>query len=858
MLSVKKRNGRLEPLNVEKINRSVSRACEGLEGVSVSEIVLDAQLQFFDKITTKEIDKALILSARSKVDKEPNYSYAAARLLLNTIYKEVFGEGVDSDLFEIQYRKSFVTNLKALIKNDRLDPRLSKLFDLKDLAEYLKPERDELFKCMGVQILYDRYFQHIDGRRMESPQAFWMRVAMGLALAEKDNHTEWAKKFYDELSNMRLVPSTPTLFNSGTTSSQMSSCYLSQFADSIHGIFRGIHQQAMLSKHAGGLGVDASRLRATGSWIKKTNGVSGGIIPWIKILGDMALAVNQAGLRKGACAVYLQVWHADIEDYQDLRKPVGDERRRTLDLNTVNYIPDLFLERVNNDEMWSLFCPNETESLVGLYGKEFRAAYEEFERAGQAGELRVYKQIPAKDLWKRMISSQLQFGGPWQTFKDTINMRNPVKHLGPIHNSNLCTEVTLTTQPSVYDDVTGNTLEDGLVAVCNILNVNYSKFVDKGKLTLDAMANSIRLGVRMLDNVIDENFYPVPEARKANMLSRPVILSHLGWHDLLLALDIPYNSQKMVELAASLQAFLYYNAIEASSDLAEEKGKFPAYEGSEWSKGKFAQDLYLEWCKETNREPKYSGLWSNLVPKLPWDHLREKVRVGGVRNSNLTCNAPTATVSYIVGASQSFEPYFQVIYTYSTLSGEILSVCEPFYADLKKRGLLTPEIVQELRAANGDVAETSLPQDLKDKYATPYNIPWEIMVDANAARQVYVDQSQSFNLFSTSQSLKYHHDMFMYAWNAGCKTTYYLRSKAATKIKTLEESVVNSSKPAKLAEGFEPLPRVDGGPISPPAFLSAIEVLREEEATLGAKRVFSEEEKVACSLANPEACEACQ
>lgn len=836
LLSVKKRNGRLEPLNVEKINRSVSRACEGLEGVSVSEIVLDAQLQFFDKITTKDIDKALILSARGKVDKEPNYSYAAARLLLNTIYKEVFGEGVDSDLFEIQYRKSFVTNLKSLIKYERLDERLGKLFDLRELAAYLDPERDNLFKCMGVQILYDRYFQHIDGRRMESPQAFWMRVAMGLALAEAGDYTHWAKVFYDQLSTMRLVPSTPTLFNSGTTSAQMSSCYLSQFGDSIHGIFRGVHQQAMLSKHAGGLGIDTSPIRATGSWIKKTNGISGGIIPWIKIIGDMALAVNQAGLRKGACAVYLQVWHSDIEDFQDLRKPVGDERRRTLDLNTVNYIPDLFLERVAKDEMWSLFCPSETESLVELYGKEFNAAYEEFETRGKAGELRVFKQIPAKELWKRMLSSQIQFGGPWQTFKDTINARNPVKHLGSIHNSNLCTEVTLTTKPSTYDDVTGNTVDDGLVAVCNILNINLPKYSEDGTLKLKELAEDIQIAVRMLDNVIDENFYPVPEARKANFLSRPVILSQLGWHDMLLDLGIQYNSQEMVKLAAAVQGFIYYWAIEASIALAEERGAFPAFKGSEWSKGKLAQDLYAEWCAETGREPKYADYWSPLIPKLDWDHLRKKVQERGLRNSNLTCNAPTATVSYIVGSSQSFEPYFQVIYTYSTLSGEILSVCEPFYNDLKKRGLLTPELIQSLRASNGDVAETDLPDDLKAKYATPYNIPWQVMVDANAARQMYVDQSQSFNLFSTSQSLKHHNDMFMYAWNAGCKTTYYLRSKAATKIRTLEDKVESSTATTTSA--------------------SAADILAWTHIT--PKGEFSAEEILACSIANPGACEACQ
>lgn len=781
-INVKKRNGRVEQLDVNKINTVVERACKGLSGVSSSEVVLDAHIQFFDKITTSEIDKALILSAREKISKHYNYNYVANRLFLSTVYKEVFNESVDSDTFKQDYKSSFIKNTKKLVKAGRLTKDLLN-FDLKKLAEALVIKRDDLFKYLGSQILYDRYFLHINGARQETPQAFWMRVAMGLALNEPDKELR-AIEFYDVLSQHLSVSSTPTLFNSGTNHPQMSSCYLSTQEDSLDGIFRNYHLQARMSKYAGGLGVDYTPCRSNSSYIQGTNGKSNGVIPWIKIMCDTALAVNQGGKRNGACCVYLQTWHADILDFLDLRKPVGDDRYRTVDLNLANFIPDLFFKKLAEDSLWYLFSPDETPELIDLYGAEFESKYDEYLKKGQAGDLKVFNSVKAKELWKKILSAQIQFGGPWITFKDPINVRNPLSHWGSIRSSNLCVETTLISKPTIYSSNGEEVVQRGETAVCNLQALNLGKFVKNKEIQWGDLANVINTSIRMLDNVIDINFYPIEEARVSNLRHRPIMLGIMGWHDLLLELDIPYESRGAVELAGELQEFISYNSIKASVQLSREKGRFETFEGSTWSKGQMPQDTYKILCDLRGVEPE-------VLEKQDWDSLRKDIQEHGMRNSHVSANQPTATISYIVGCSQSFEPYYKGIYTYSTLSGEVTVISEPLFKDLEEAGLLDATNIAILKECNGDVSLTDLPENIKFKYKTPFNIDYKIIIDANAIRQIWIDQSQSLNLFSNTQSLKYHNDMYLYAFEKMCKTTYYLRSKSATDIK-IDSSVPES------------------------------------------------------------------
>ncbi len=538
-IKVKKRNGRLVPFEVEKINRSAERACENLENVSPSEIVLDAKIKLYDKVKTLEIDKSLISSASSKIEKEPNYNLVAARLLLNTIYKEVFGESVYSESFDLQYHKSFIVNLKKLVKEGIIDKRLTEEFNLKKLSEALDTSRDLNWKYLGIQTIYDRYLLHVDGRRMESPQGFFMRVAMGLALAEKENKEEWAIKFYNTLSSFDLMSSTPTLFNSGTMHSQLSSCYLNTFEDSIDGIFDGLWQEARKSKFAGGLGMDISNLRSRGSYIKGTNGENQGPVYFWKLYGDMLVAVNQGGKRKGAGCAYLETWHADIDDFLELRKNVGDERMRAHDMNTANWIPDLFLQQVEKDESWYLFSPNETPELHEIYGKEFEQKYWEYVEKGKAGELRVFKEIKAKDLWKKMLKALFETGHPWITFKDPSNIRYSNQHVGTVHSSNLCTEILLHTKPTTFKDNNRREVEEyGETAVCNLASINLKNHLKVRTLDYDKIQKTVEIGMRMLDNVVDINFYPTKESENANMRHRPVGLGSMGWHDVFYALDI--------------------------------------------------------------------------------------------------------------------------------------------------------------------------------------------------------------------------------------------------------------------------------------------------------------------------------
>jgi ribonucleoside-diphosphate reductase alpha chain len=806
-ISVKKRNGKLEEFDVEKINKCVYRACQGIDGnnVSASEVILDAQLQLYDKITTKEIDEALILSARAKIEKEPNYSKVAAALAVNALYKEVFRESVDSDTFELQYRKTFVQNTKKLVKAGVLSDRLLD-FDLKKISEAIMPERDKIFKYLGLQILIDRYFLKLNKKTMETPQAFWLRIAMGLALNE-ENKEERAIEFYNLFSNMLYTPSTPTLFNSGTTHSQLSSCYLNTFDDSIDGIFEGVWQEARKSKYAGGLGFDVTNFRSSGAFIKGTNGISGGIVPWLKIFNDTLVAVNQGGKRPGAGCAYLEPWHLDFEDFLNLRRNTGDERLRCHDMNTASWTPDLFMQKVKADADWYMFCPSECRELHEAYGEDFEESYNYYCQKAEEGEIKNFRKTKAKDLWKKMLKVLFETSHPWITFKDPSNIRYSNQHVGVVHSSNLCTEIMLHTKPSVYEN--GRKTEIGETAVCNLGSVNLKSHIRDadGKLFLDRdrLASTIGTALRVLDNVIDLNFYPTEEARNSNLQHRPVGLGMMATHDLLHALDIQYDSDEAVKFIDELTEFFSYNAILASSKLAKERGSYKTYSGSLWDQGILPIDTY-------NRLMEYRGSSTTVKTSksLDWQLLRDHITRYGMRNSNTMAIAPTATIGYINGVEQSIEPNFSVLFVYENKSGNFYIMNENFVEDMKKEELWSSSFAEAVKEVDGDVSLLDIPDKYKEKYKTAFDRDMFKLIDCNAARQKWIDQGVSFNLYNKSTSLKYLNDIYMAAWEAGLKTTYYLRNRGASKV---------------------------------------------EKST---KKEYTKEEQIACSIANPEACEACQ
>ncbi len=778
---VKKRNGRLEDFNVEKINASAQRACEGIEDVSASEVVLDAQLQLFDKITTREIDQALILSAREKIEKEPNYSFVAGQLLLNTLYKEVFREGVASDTFKLQYRKCFIQNIRKLVKEDRLDKRLLE-FDLLKLSESLAIRRDKKLKYLGVQILYDRYFIRLDQKIMESPQSFFMRVAMGLAINE-ENKNERAIEFYNLISQQLYTPSTPTLFNSGTTHSQLSSCYLNTFDDSIDGIFDGAWQEARKSKYAGGLGLDVTPFRSTGSHIHGTNGISSGLVPWLKIYNDLLVAVNQGGKRPGAGCAYLEPWHLDYEDFLNLRRNTGDDRLRCHDMNTASWIPDEFMRRVQNEDIWYFFDPKDAD-LHDRFGKDFDVRYSELCNQAEEGLIKNYRTIPAKDLWKKMLKVLFETSHPWCTFKDPCNIRYTNQHEGAVRSSNLCTEITLHTKPSKYHE--GEKTEIGETAVCNLGSINVPNHLDEnGDIDFNKLKQSIHTAIRMLDNVIDINFYPTKESSNSNLRNRPIGLGVMGIHDVLHVKNIPIDSDESVEWNNYFFEFYSREAIIASSNLAKERGSYENYEGSLWSQGIFPIDSW-------NNLHKYRKTQPGKGESLDWSQVREFVKSNGMRNSNVMAIAPTATIGYINGVEQSIEPNFSVLFVYENKSGNFYITNPHFVKDMKDRNLWTPELASLIKNCDGDLSLVSgpIPEDIKEKYKTAFDRDMFKLIESNASRQKWIDQAVSFNLYNKSTSLKYLNDIYIASWELGLKTTYYLRNRAASKI---EKSTDNTS-----------------------------------------------------------------
>ena len=787
-MQVKKRNGRLEEFDVDKINRCAERACTGISEVSASEIILDAQLQLYNKITTSEIDQALILSARDKIYKEPNYSFAAARLLLNCLYKEVFKEGADSDVLELQYKKSFVQNIKTLVKNNRLNKKLLD-FDLKKLSEALIIKRDNDFKYLGIKTLFDRYFIKNDGKIMESPQGFWMRVAMGLAINEEDKNKK-AIEFYDLMSKFLYTPSTPTLFNSGSVRSQLSSCYLNTFDDSIDGIFDGAWQEARKSKYAGGLGLDVTPFRSTGAHIQGTNGISSGLVPWLKIYNDLLIAVNQGGKRPGAGCAYLEPWHLDFEDFLNLRRNTGDDRLRCHDMNTAAWIPDEFMRRVQNQEDWYFFDPSEMvyedgKTLHDYFGKEFDDRYQDACRAAEAGHIKNFRKTPAKDLWKKMLKVLFETSHPWNTFKDPCNIRYTNQHQGVVHSSNLCTEITLHTKASTYDK--GEKIETGETAVCNLGSINLTNHIrehinSKGDSTIGinwtALSETTDTALRMLDNVVDLNFYPTKESENSNLRHRPVGLGLMGLHDVLHKMNIIIDSKEAIEFSDKLFECYTKNAIFASSKLAKERGSYNTYAESLWDQGCLPIDSY-------NNLMSYRGSKNYEEETLgEWEEVRSHIKKYGMRNSNVTAIAPTATIGYINGVEQSIEPNFSTLFVYENKSGNFYIINEHFVKDMKDLNLWSQDTADLIKKVDGDLSllNGEIPKNIKDKYKTAFDRDMFALINANAARQKWMDQSISFNLYNQDTSLKYLNDIYMACWESGLKTTYYLRNKAATKV----------------------------------------------------------------------------
>ena len=797
-IKVKKRNGRLEDFNVDKINASAQRACENIEDVSASEIVLDAQLQLFDKVKTGEIDQALILSAREKIEKEPNYSFVAAGLLLNNLYKEVFKEGVDSDVFDLQYRKTFVVNTKKLVKSGRFDKRLLN-FDLKKLSEALVPNRDKLLKYLGAQILYDRYFTREEGKVMEAPQTFWMRVAMGLAINEQEKE-EAAIKFYNLLSQFRYTSSTPTLFNSGTAHSQLSSCYLNTFDDSIDGIFDGAWQEARKSKFAGGLGLDVTPFRSSGAHIKGTNGSSSGLIPWLKIYNDLLIAVNQGGKRPGAGCAYLEPWHLDYEDFLNLRRNTGDERLRCHDMNTASWIPDIFMRYVKEEKEWYLFDPSECHDLHDLFGAKFDKKYKAYCKKADKGEIKNFRTIPAKELWKKMLKVLFETSHPWNTFKDPSNIRYSNQHEGTVHSSNLCTEILLHTKASEYK--AGQKTKVGETAVCNLGSVNLKNHVreiqTKDGNTIKGidwteLADTIKTAIRMLDNVVDINFYPTAEAKNSNMRHRPIGLGMMALHDVMHMLNISFDSEEAVRFNDELFEFYSYHAISASNELAKERGSYESFDGSLWSQGILPIDTFKSLMEYRGQD--MPDVADEKFIKKDWEALRKQIKEHGMRNSNTMAIAPTATIGYINGVEQSIEPNFSVLFVYENKSGNFYIMNEHFVNDMKGAGLWTPEIIAMVKEADGDISLLNgvLPDWIKEKYKTAFDRDIFKLIKANAVRQKWIDQGISFNLYNNSTSLKYLNDIYMACWEAGLKTTYYLRNRGASKVEKSNTTTTESN-----------------------------------------------------------------
>ncbi len=800
-------DGIARPLDLDRLSALVQEACAGLGDVVAADAIIKLTLKdLYDGVARHEVRKCLVLSARSLIEKEPAYNFVTARLLLNTICSEALGEEIVPGDMVSRYEEYFPQFIKQGVAAELLDSRLGQ-FDLKRLARELDAQRDMQFGYLGLQTLYDRYFLHIEGKRIELPQAFFMRVAMGLALNEIDREAR-AVEFYRLLSSFDFMSSTPTLFNSGTQRSQLSSCYLTTVADDLDGIYEAIKENALLAKYAGGLGNDWTPVRALGAHIKGTNGQSQGVVPFLKVVNDTAVAVNQGGKRKGAVCAYLETWHLDIEEFLDLRKNTGDDRRRTHDMNTANWIPDLFMRRVMEGGDWTLFSPSDVPDLHDKFGSDFESAYAAYEAKTAIGEIKLFKKIPASSLWRKMLTMLFETGHPWITFKDPCNIRSPQQHVGVVHSSNLCTEITLNTG-------------ENEIAVCNLGSVNlaahlYPRGHEKaGQLDHDKLRRTINTAMRMLDNVVDINYYAVDKARSSNLKHRPVGLGIMGFQDCLHDLRIPYSSEAAVEFAdRSMEAVCYY-AYWASTELAEERGRYSSYRGSLWDRGILPQDTL-----EMLRQQRGGYVEVDMSSSMDWDALRARISSHGMRNSNCIAIAPTATISNIIGVSACIEPTYQNIFVKSNLSGEFTVINDHLVADLKQLGLWDEVMIADLKYFDGSLAKIDrVPIELRNLYSTAFEVEPGWLIEAASRRQKWIDQAQSLNIYMAGVSGRKLDETYKLAWLRGLKTTYYLRTMGAT----------SAEKSTGRAGALNAVPTQGG----------------------------ATEEKQFCSIDNPD-CEACQ
>ncbi|MEO8275776.1 MAG: ribonucleoside-diphosphate reductase subunit alpha [Thermoanaerobaculia bacterium] len=815
-LTVVTREGQTVLFNFRRIEEVVELATAALQtDISPDRVAREVTKSIFDGISTVEIGNALVMAAATFIERDPAYAFVTARLLLRRLYRESFGQSALAGEAKALYRASFVDGIATGIAAELFDSRLRR-FDLDLLAASLRPERDRELQFMGLQTLAERYLVRHGERRIELPQGFWMRVAMGLAIAEP-NPDERALEFYELMSTLRYVPSTPTLFHAGTTRPQLSSCYLTTVDDDLGQIFKNLGDNAQLSKWSGGLGNDWTNIRATNSPIRSTNVESQGVIPFLKIANDVTMAINRSGKRRGATCAYLETWHLDIEDFLDLRKNTGDERRRTHDMNTANWIPDLFMKRVEEGGDWTLFSPDEVPDLHQTYGRDFERRYVAYEERAARGELRLHRKVEAKVLWRKMLTLLFETGHPWITFKDPCNVRSPQDHVGVVHSSNLCTEITLNTSREE-------------TAVCNLGSVNLQRHVQDGRLDEPALARTVRTAIRMLDNVVDINYYPTEEARTSNLRHRPIGLGIMGFQDALFELDLAFESPEALELADRSMEWVAQNAILASAELAAERGAYPTFAGSKWSRGLFPQDTLALLEAERGRP-----LEVDRVSRYDWSGVREKVALHGMRNSNTMAIAPTATISNIAGCFPCFEPIYKNLYVKANISGEFTVVNRYLVDDLKRLGLWSGELLDQLKYTDGDVERiAAVPEKLQRKYREAFAIDPIAALRLTAARGKWIDQSQSHNVFLRGVSGKLLSEIYLAAWRMGLKTTYYLRTMAATQI---EKSTLDAGR-------FGFTQKREYGQV-------------EVAASAGAETSAETPEPQLCRIEDPD-CEACQ
>jgi len=785
-INITKRSGKVVPFDVLEIEKAILNACKGFEHcVNVPEIVEATKLSIFEGITTSEINKAVVMTLKTQIEKDPAFALITARFLINDLYKDVLGIDEFSKHFAEQHTKRFPDMIKRAVEAKRLDERMLS-FDLEKLAQAIDLSRDKLFSYMGVQILHDRYFlRDLDQNYLETPQYFWMRIAMGLAMLEGEKKNEVALEFYNAVSQMLYVPSTPTLLHSGMPKAQMSSCFLTTVEDDLHHIFKCVGDNAQLSKWSGGVANDWTNIRATNAQIKTINTGSQGVIPFLKIVDATTASINRSGKRRGATCVYLETWHMDIEAFLDLRKNTGDERLRTHDTNTANWVPDLFMKRVSEGGTWTLFSPEEVPELHHIYGKAFQDKYTEYEKLADQGKINLWKRVKAQDLWRKMLTMLFETGHPWITFKDPSNIRSPQDHVGVIHSSNLCTEIMLNTSAKE-------------TAVCNIGSLNIPNHIKDGKLDYDTLKTSIKSAIRMLDNTIDTGFYPVPEAKFANERHRPVGLGMMGLQDTLYQLNINFDTEEGVNFSDELMEFISYHAIYSSSKLAKEKGAYESYKGSKWDRNLFPVDTIA--LLEEER-----GISTGILPvgKMDWKEVREHVKAHGMRNSNTMAIAPTATIANISGCLPSIEPIYKNIYVKSNFSGEFTIVNKFLVEDLQKQNLWNKNLLEKIKHYDGNLSQiTEIPLSLREKYKEVFQIDASWVVKHAAVRGKWIDQSQSVNIFMSTESGKAISDAYMYAWKMGLKSTYYLRTLGASAV---EKSTIDINKKFDAPKEPEPV-----------------------------------------------------